>query len=424
MSAKNNQLKYSHNFTPLMPKTSSHSPSSLAANNENRKSAKNPSLIVRTSKHWVLPPRPKPNKRSNNSNSRSNSVSSTTSPITNHQISKPKNNANLRHNSSPLISSNVRQRLNIINRIFSSSTSSSIGSPSASASPAAISYLNFNDEINNKNNKNNKNANPPKSPFTSPLHHKVIDSATDANSIANILLYQDQQNEPLSPPSPLLLSPISSTTNSPAIFLNSKNSNSNVSMDSIRRHSAPLLQPSSTKSHQSKSKLNHIDEAKELEMYNLYMDWTDPNADIDTISLSNDTDDLTAVPSISMPYYNNRISISDDSVFDLNNSNNNHIHNDASSIDTGSTLINTNTYKEQQQFQQKQQMEMLDSYYCDLPPSLDELIDEQEETKNNAQLFKAFNDNNDNNNCNDNVNDNDLDFFTTTPAETAETDIY
>lgn len=159
-------------------------------------------------------------------------------------------------------------------------------------------------------------------------------------------------------------------------------------------------------------------------MYNLYMDWTDPNADIDTISLSNDTDDLTAVPSISMPYYNNRISISDDSVFDLNNSNNNHIHNDASSIDTGSTLINTNTYKEQQQFQQKQQMEMLDSYYCDLPPSLDELIDEQEETKNNAQLFKAFNDNNDNNNCNDNVNDNDLDFFTTTPAETAETDIY
>lgn len=70
---RSNHFKSEHNNIPLAPvpiapNTNHHNHSSLEFENDGSKKKKKPSLVVRTSKHWVLPPRPRPGRRSSSHN--------------------------------------------------------------------------------------------------------------------------------------------------------------------------------------------------------------------------------------------------------------------------------------------------------------------------------------------------------------------
>ncbi|EJS42961.1 hap4p [Saccharomyces arboricola H-6] len=54
---------------PIAPNTHHHNHNPLELENDNNKKKKRSSLVVRTSKHWVLPPRPRPGRRSSSHNS-------------------------------------------------------------------------------------------------------------------------------------------------------------------------------------------------------------------------------------------------------------------------------------------------------------------------------------------------------------------
>lgn len=186
-TSKNTSKKM--HFLPLIPKKDvnnniSSSNSGNSFNSHKRKKLNDSSLVVKTSKRWILPPRPRPGRKSCPSNNQSNSTTNHNSINSiNSNIHNNNSNSNSNSNSD---GNNNKHNNNRTKSLTPLSSADAVASVLPATNDNYLAFLKFDDDNTNipKNNSNkNANASPlDLSPSSTIVSTPVNTTATVVNN--------------------------------------------------------------------------------------------------------------------------------------------------------------------------------------------------------------------------------------------------
>lgn len=341
----NNTTNPKLHFTPLIPKSSI-----------NKKNCSNsPHLVIKTSKRWILPPRPRPGKRNTPTNNNNNSTSSTAAASTtksNNNLHTTTTNTNKKAKTVSVSKKQEQDKLN--NERTSKKIINTINETSSKKTRNELNYLAFlNFEENDETDRSTSNGSG---------QTLIHDSNIPTTRITNKNLQLLSSGNKNVPRSPLDLSTSTTMVSTP------NNTGINDQQQFNRRFSAPIKP--------SEDKISRVDEnAYFQKMYDEMDLMQDVNTDLELFS--ENSNDNTFSPGS----FNKEMSATTDDT-NLTLDNEDELYNTIWEFLPRYTGNNDNKTKVDVNTTNKTATDKNNSNYLYVAPSLEELMDEQDNFMN------------------------------------------